>query len=72
MITRVQPWGNGQGLRLSQQLLKEAGISVGDALEVAVEEVRIVLSPASTARGTVSLDELVREIPSNYRAGEVQ
>lgn len=72
MVTKVQPWGNSQGLRLSRQLLQEVGISVGDALEVKVEEGRIVLSPARRGRGTVSLQELVREIPPGYRAGEVE
>ena len=71
MVTRVRSWGNSQGLRLSKQLLQEAGVSVGDALEAAVEDGRIVLSPARRTLRTVTLEKLVREIPPDYRAGEV-
>lgn len=31
MITRVQRWGNSQGLRLSNELLSDVDRSVGDA-----------------------------------------
>jgi len=40
MVTRVQKWGNSQGLRLSKQVLSELDISVGD-------EVRVTFDPQS-------------------------
>jgi hypothetical protein len=33
MITKVQRWGNSQGLRLSRELLSNAVLNVGDAVE---------------------------------------
>ena len=33
MITKVQKWGNSQGLRLSKELLSDARIDVGDAVD---------------------------------------
>lgn len=38
MVTKVQKWGNSQGLRLSRQLLDDARISVGDEVDVAVHD----------------------------------
>lgn len=67
MITRVQKWGNSQGLRLSKELLSDAEIEVGDAVDVAVCEGSIVVTPIRRIRGGANLEQLVREIPADYR-----
>jgi len=71
MITKVQKWGNSQGLRLSKELLSDAEISVGDAVDVAVSDGVIVITPVRRVRGGVDLEQLVREIPADYTPGEV-
>lgn len=38
-------WGNGQGIRLNRDVVEDAGIKVGDQLDVQVREGRIVLTP---------------------------
>ena len=38
MVTKVQKWGNSQGLRLSRQILGNARISVGDEVDVLVQD----------------------------------
>jgi len=43
MITRVQKWGNSQGLRLSKKLLSDVEIGVGDAVNVAVRDGTLVV-----------------------------
>mgnify|MGYP001598642899 FL=1 len=70
MITKVQKWGNSQGLRLSKQLLAEVEISVGDAVDVAVRDGRIVVAPVRRVRGRYDLRELVRRIPRDYQTQE--
>ncbi len=70
MITKVQKWGNSQGLRLAKQLLQEAGLAVGDDVEVALRDGVIVISPARRVRGKVSLQELVADLPENAVAEE--
>lgn len=67
MVTRVQKWGNSQGLRLSRQLLEEAQISAGDAMNVAVHDGAIVVAPIKRLRGKHRLQQLVRRIPKGYR-----
>lgn len=72
MITKVQKWGNSQGLRLSKELLSDAEIAVGDAVDVAVNDGVIVVTPVRRRRGGVDLQQLVREIPADYTPGEVE
>lgn len=67
MVTKVQKWGNSQGLRLSKQVLEDARISVGDAVEVSVRDGVIVIAPA---RRKKNLLELIARIPKDYRAEE--
>ena len=71
MVTKVQKWGNSQGLRLAKQVLEDVRISVGDDVDVSVRDGLIVIAPVRRVRGKRSLQELVSQIPSNYKAGEV-
>ena len=71
MVTKVQKWGNSQGLRLSKQVLEEAGISIGDPVDVSTRDGVIVITPTRRLRGRQSLHELVSRIPKNYRPKEV-
>jgi antitoxin component of MazEF toxin-antitoxin module len=70
MLTKVQRWGNSQGVRLPLQLLREANIAVGDDVEVAVLEGRIVVTPSDRIRGRYRLEDLVARMPENYEAVE--
>ncbi|MEN6575614.1 MAG: transcriptional regulator/antitoxin, MazE [Phycisphaerales bacterium] len=71
MVTKVQKWGNSQGLRLSRQLLEDAEIAVGDEVQVAVREGVIVVSPVKRLRGKHNLREIVSRIPKDYEAQEL-
>ena len=71
MVTKVQKWGNSQGLRLSKQVLEDARISVGDKVDVVVHDGVIVVRPAASVRGKYSLRELVSRMPKGYRPQEV-
>lgn len=70
MITKVQKWGNSQGLRLSKQLLYSAKIDVGDAVDVSVRDGAIVIAPIHRVGGKYDLRELVRLIPKGVKMGE--
>ena len=71
MITQVQKWGNSQGLRLNKELLSEVEINVGDAVEVAVRDGALVVTPVHRVRGGHDLRELVERIPEDYEPGEL-
>ena len=70
MITRVQKWGNSQGVRLSKELLSDAEIGVGDAVDVAVHDGALVVTPVRRVRGALDLEQLVAAIPRGYKPGE--
>ena len=70
MVTKVQKWGNGQGLRLAKQVLEDARISVGEDVDVTARDGVIVIAPIRRIRGKQSLQDLVSRIPKNYKTGE--
>ncbi|MHB1340356.1 MAG: AbrB/MazE/SpoVT family DNA-binding domain-containing protein [Coriobacteriia bacterium] len=70
MITRIQKWGNSQGIRLSKELLKEADLCVGEAVDVTHKDGTVVLTPARRVRGGHDLAALVAALPADERAGE--
>ena len=72
MVTKVQKWGNSQGLRLAKHILEEARISVGDSVGVSIRDGVIVITPVSRPRGKLNLQELVSRIPKNYNREEVE
>lgn len=72
MVTKVQKWGNSQGLHLAKQVLEEARIAVGDQVEVSTRDGVIVITPVRRVRGRQNLQELVSRIPKNYKPGEVE
>lgn len=71
MVTRVQKWGNSQGLRLARQVLEGARIAVGDEVDVSARDGAIIITPARRVRGSQNLQELVSRIPKKYRTEEV-
>ena len=70
MVTRIQKWGNSQGLRLAKRVLEDAHLSVGDDVDVTAQDGVIVIAPARCVRGRQSLKDLVSRIPKGYRTKE--
>ena len=71
MITKVQKWGNSQGLRLSKSLLADADIDVGDSVDVVVQDGVLLVTPVRRVRGGHDLRELVRRIPKGKKSCEL-
>lgn len=71
MLTKVQKWGNSQGLRVTKALLDEARINVGDAVNVSVRKGRIVVEPVTRVRGRYDLKTLIARMPKGYQAEEL-
>jgi len=72
VVTKVQKWGNSQGLRLTKQVLEDAGILIGDDVDVTARDGVIVIAPVRRVRGKRSLQELVSRIPKNYKGSEME
>lgn len=70
MITKLQKWGNSQGLRFPKEILRKAHISVGDKVDIAVKHGEIIIKPPTQIRGRYELKDLVAKIPANYKPQE--
>ncbi len=71
MITKVQKWGNSQGVRLSREILSTIEIQVGDQVNLSIREGTLIVTPLRRIRGGHDLRELVGKIPKDYKAEEV-
>lgn len=71
MVTKVQKWGNSQGLRFSKEVLEQVQIAVGDEVNISVRGGRIIVEPLTKVRGRYKLKDLLARIPKTYRAEEV-
>jgi antitoxin MazE len=66
MVTKVQKWGNSQGLRLAKHVLEDASIAVGDDVEVIVGDEQI----KKVAKPKFDLAEMVARMPRDYEVRE--
>ena len=71
MHTKIQKWGNSQGLRLAKNVLEDARLGVGDEVDVAARDGVIVIAPIRKIRGRYRLEDLVAQIPEDYHVIEV-
>jgi antitoxin MazE len=59
MLTKIQKWGNSQGQRLTKNVMKDAGLGVGDEVEIEVRDGVIAVAPAMKTRRRYRLEDLV-------------
>ncbi len=71
MVTKIQKWGNSQGLRIARQVLDDARIAVGDEVDISFTDGVIVIKPLRRVHGRHNLHELVKRIPKRHQAEEV-
>lgn len=68
MKTRVQKWGNSLALRIPKSFAEEAGLHVDAAVELSVEEGKLVVQPMRPP--SLTLDQLLRGITEQNLPGE--
>ncbi len=68
MVTKVQKWGNSQGLRLAKHVLENARIAVGDDVEIIVGDEQITLK--KVVKPKYDLAEMVARMPCDYQTRE--
>jgi antitoxin MazE len=72
MITKIQKWGNSQGLRLPRTLLADIQANIGDEVDVVVQDGALVITPVRRVRGGHRLRDLVRRLPKGEPVGELE
>ena len=71
MLTKIQKWGNSQGLRLPKNILQSAQLGVGDEVQIAVQDGYIIVTPTRTIRGRYRIEDLVAGISEEHQSREV-
>jgi antitoxin MazE len=62
MQVEIQKWGNSAAVRLPALVLRDAGIGLGQALELTIEDGKLIFAP----KRDYKLEELLAEItPEN-------
>lgn len=70
MVTKIQKWGNSQGLRFPKEILQTAHISIGDEVDISVQNDEIIVKPVSRIREKYNLKDLISKIPKDYKQKE--
>ena len=71
MQTKIQKWGNSQGIRFPKTILKEVDINIGDDVSITVHAGKIVVEPVNRVRGRYDIRDLVAQLPDDYQAEEI-
>lgn len=67
--TKIQRWGNSLGLRIPRSFAEEAGVGVGSAVDLSLQDGDLLVRPAR--RKTYRLDQLLRKVTAKNLHGEV-
>ena len=70
MTATISSWGNSQGLRFPKDIMKELSLSIGDKLNVLVQDQKIILEPIKKNRIKYDINQLVSKLPKDYKAAE--
>jgi len=69
MVTKIVKWGNSLGLRIPKSFAKELGIEPDGAVDISVENARLVVRPLP--RPAYALEELLAKVTKDNRHDEV-
>ncbi len=67
MQTKIKKWGNSQGIRIPQSMLKELDISTSDELNIAVEDQQIIIKKVNKK---VTIEDLFKDYNGDYKPQE--
>ncbi|MEA3314989.1 MAG: transcriptional regulator/antitoxin MazE [Campylobacterota bacterium] len=70
MTATISSWGNSQGLRFSKNIMKELNLSIGDKMKVLIKNKKIVLEPIKQSREKYDINDLVKNLPKDYKIYE--
>ncbi len=71
MLSKIQKWGNSQGVRIPLKVLKNSDIDIGEEIEIVVEDGKIILTPTHKIHGRFAIKDLVAEMPADYQVEEM-
>ncbi|MCX6051526.1 MAG: AbrB/MazE/SpoVT family DNA-binding domain-containing protein [Campylobacterales bacterium] len=70
MTALISKWGNSQGLRFPKNVMQTLHLSVGDRVNIFIENDRVIIEPIKKERIKYDINKLVAKIPKDYKANE--
>lgn len=70
MITKLQKWGNSQGVRIPKQFLTQAAFSENDEVEIIAENNQIIIRHLPGFINKYSIEELFVGYNGEYKPDE--
>ena len=70
MLSKVQKWGNSQGIRIPKNLLVKSHIEIGEEVDISVNNGKIVVAPTHRIRGKYDIKDLANAMPQKYEVKE--
>lgn len=70
MTAIISKWGNSQGLRVPKDVMKSLHLSVGDEVNIFVQNNKAIIEPIKKEKIKYDINELVAKIPKDYKAKE--
>jgi len=69
MHVRVQKWGNSLAVRIPKPLAKDADVTEGTVLNLAVSEGKVIATPVQQRK--LTLDQLLAKVTEKNRHAEI-
>ena len=69
MQVRVQKWGNSLAVRIPKPLAKDADVTEGTVLNLAVSEGKVIATPVQQKK--LTLDQLLAKVTKKNRHAEI-
>jgi len=70
MLSKVQKWGNSQGIRIPKNLLENSHIKVGEEVDITVQAGKIIVESTNKIHGRYDIKDLASKMPKKYEPGE--
>lgn len=70
MLSKVQKWGNSQGIRIPKKLLENSNIKVVEEVDITVQKGKIIVESSKKIHGKYDIRELVSKMPKDYEPKE--
>ncbi|WP_428357228.1 AbrB/MazE/SpoVT family DNA-binding domain-containing protein [Methyloprofundus sp.] len=70
MLSKVQKWGNSQGIRIPKNLLENSHIKIGEEVTISAKNGKIIVEPTHKVRGKYDIKDLISKMPKNYEVEE--
>ena len=71
MLSKIQKWGNSQGIRIPKGILEDSKIEIGEDVDISIKDGTIVIKKANMIRGRYKIEDLVAKMPKDQELSEV-